>query len=126
MNYLVLTYHKSCGVELTDLEQLKKVVPDNRQKYEKTRRDFKKLVWKNKMIWKEIWQKKTLKMILKLFFRYVNGKCSRRVPIGPLKNRQGELISDIEVMTEVLNNFFSSVFLNTGKLDDVINVLKRD
>src|SRR5215813_932928 len=47
-----------------------------------------------------------------------SGKHSSRVLIGSLKNSQGELINDIEDITEVLNNFFSSVFLNCGKLDE--------
>lgn len=46
----------------------------------------------------------------KAFYAYVNSKRITRTNIGPLKDRTGQLTSDISTMGNILNEFFASVF----------------
>jgi hypothetical protein len=51
----------------------------------------------------------------KNFTRYIKSKMKTRTGIGPLKNNEGQLVSDNKEMACILNNFFSSVFTKEDK-----------
>src|SRR5215813_11252394 len=89
-----------------------------RQKYEESRRNFKRLVWSSKC---EVENRlaKNIDKDPKCFFRYVNCKRANKPPVGPLKNGTGNIIDDNSGMAEELNIFFSSVFLSTGRLSEL-------
>jgi hypothetical protein len=44
------------------------------------------------------------------FYSYVRQRTKSRPSIGPLRNEKREMVSDDQGMTELLNNFFGSVF----------------
>ncbi len=46
----------------------------------------------------------------KSFYAYVQSKSKARVGIGPLKDDRGKVVDDVAEMTELLNNYFASVF----------------
>jgi len=46
----------------------------------------------------------------KPFYRYVSSRTKTRCPVGPLKNEEGEVISDDTEMAEHINEFFCTVF----------------
>ena len=46
----------------------------------------------------------------KSFFKYVRSKSGAKDKIGPLKDNEGNLLTSNEDMSELLNNFFASVF----------------
>ena len=46
----------------------------------------------------------------KSFYAYVRSKQNVRDKVGPLENNSGNIISDGFQMTEILNEYFSSVF----------------
>ena len=48
----------------------------------------------------------------KSFWAYVRSKTKTKETIGPLKNHHGEMIDDDELMCNMLNYFFTSVFTN--------------
>jgi len=52
------------------------------------------------------------------FYSYIKQKTKSRPSIGPLRNEQKEMVSDDQGMTELLNNFFGSVFTR----EDTTNV----
>src|SRR5215813_11536353 len=54
----------------------------------------------------------------KSFFCYANRKGAGKTLIGPFTSDLGDIIDDDFGMAETLNNFFSSVFLRTGKLTE--------
>jgi ribonuclease P/MRP protein subunit RPP40 len=54
----------------------------------------------------------------KSFFAYVRNKSKSKTKIGPLKNDQGELISECSEMSELLNKYFTTVFTS----EDLINI----
>jgi Reverse transcriptase (RNA-dependent DNA polymerase)/Endonuclease-reverse transcriptase len=54
----------------------------------------------------------------KPFFSYLKSRLKNRVPVGPLKTIDGELVADKERMAHLLNSYFSSVFTD----EDVNNV----
>jgi len=89
-----------------------------RQKYEESRRNFKRLVWSKKC---EVENRLATNIDKdpKGFFRYVNCKRANKPSVGPLKNRLGNIIDDNNGMAEELNIFFSSVFLSTGRLSEL-------
>ena len=47
----------------------------------------------------------------KSFFRYVKSKVGTKEKIGPLKDDNGNVLTDVESLGELLNKFFVSVFL---------------
>ena len=51
-----------------------------------------------------------IKKYSKSFYAYVRSKQKVRDQVGPLENNSGNIISDGFQMTEVLNEYFSSVF----------------
>ena len=52
------------------------------------------------------------------FWKYVNDKCKTNVGISSLKDKNGNLITSDKGRAEILNNFFTSVFLK----EDVTNL----
>ena len=46
----------------------------------------------------------------KSFYRYVKSKVGTKEKIGPLKDDNGNVLTDVESMGELLNRFFASVF----------------
>ena len=50
----------------------------------------------------------------KSFYAYVRSKAKAKVNVGPLVNKDGEVISLAEDMSEEFNKFFISVFTNEG------------
>lgn len=46
----------------------------------------------------------------KSFYAYVRNRSKARIKVGPLKNQDGELISDSAGMASLLNKYFASVF----------------
>jgi hypothetical protein len=50
----------------------------------------------------------------KPFFAYLKSKLKSKTPVGPLKTRDGAVISDNAEMAAMLNDFFSSVFTDEG------------
>ena len=83
--------------------------------YEEIRRNFKRLVWNSKS---ELENRLAMNIERdpKSFFRYANRKGANKTLIGPFTSDLGDIIDDDFGMAETLNNFFSSVFLRTGKL----------
>ena len=53
----------------------------------------------------------------KPFFNYVKKKTSSKVAVGPLINRQGEMVSSEADIAEELNTYFSSVFTREDTTD---------
>ncbi len=47
---------------------------------------------------------------IRSFYAYVKQRTKSRPSIGPLRNEKKEMVSDDQNMTELLNNFFGSVF----------------
>jgi len=47
---------------------------------------------------------------LKSFYEYVLSKSRAKVGIGPLLDKLGKLSNDQKIMSEILNDYFSSVF----------------
>ena len=47
----------------------------------------------------------------KSFYKYIKGKRVTRQRVGPLKDQQGHLYADPQEMDEILNEYFSSVFI---------------
>ena len=47
----------------------------------------------------------------KSFYRYVKSKVGTKEKIGPLKDDNGNVLTDVESMGGLLNRFFASVFL---------------
>ena len=56
------------------------------------------------------------------FWKYVNEKCKTNVGISSLKDKKGNLITEDKDRAEILNNFFTSVFLK----EDVSNLPNID
>ena len=46
----------------------------------------------------------------KSFFRYVKSKVGTKEKIGPIKDDNGNVLTDVESMGKLLNKFFASVF----------------
>jgi hypothetical protein len=46
----------------------------------------------------------------KPFFAYLKSQLKSKVPVGPLKNSNGEQVADKKGMADLLNSYFSSVF----------------
>ena len=46
----------------------------------------------------------------KAFYSYIKKKRSNRVTVGPLKNKEGKLVTEDQEMVELLNNHYCSVF----------------
>ena len=62
-----------------------------------------------------------------IFNAYVRSKSKTKTSVGPLKNGDGVLISDDLEMSEILNNYFGSVFAKeilSDKLPEVEQVFK--
>jgi Reverse transcriptase (RNA-dependent DNA polymerase)/Endonuclease-reverse transcriptase len=53
----------------------------------------------------------------KQFFKYLNSKTRSRSCIPPLRNENGEIMTQDNVKAEILNNFFSSVFTNDNNIN---------
>ena len=55
------------------------------------------------------------------FWKYVNDKCKTNVGISSLKDEKGNLITNDKERAEILNNFFTSVFLkeDTSNLPNI-------
>ena len=60
---------------------------------------------------KTTFEKKLASNIKKNFYAYVRSKQKVRDKVGPLENNSGSIISDGFQMAEVLNEYFSSVFI---------------
>lgn len=50
----------------------------------------------------------------RLFNSYIKKKTKTKTSVGPLKNLNGETVTDDQGMSEILNSFFSSVFTDEG------------
>ena len=50
----------------------------------------------------------------RLFNSYIKKKTKTKTSVGPLKNSNGETVTDDQGMSDILNSFFSSVFTNEG------------
>jgi Reverse transcriptase (RNA-dependent DNA polymerase)/Endonuclease-reverse transcriptase len=50
----------------------------------------------------------------KPFYAYLKSKLKNKSPVGPLKLRDGTVVSDSAGMAKVLNDFFSSIFTEEG------------
>jgi hypothetical protein len=46
----------------------------------------------------------------KPFYAYLKSKLKNKTPVGPLKNKQGKIVSGNKEMAEMLNDYFGSVF----------------
>jgi hypothetical protein len=46
----------------------------------------------------------------KPFYAYLKSKLKSKTPVGPLKNKQGKIVSGNKEMAEMLNDYFGSVF----------------
>ena len=53
----------------------------------------------------------------KSFYKYIKGKRVTRERVGPLKDQQGHLCEDPQEMGEILNEYFSSVFIVEKSMD---------
>jgi hypothetical protein len=50
----------------------------------------------------------------KPFYAFLKSKLKNKCPVGPLKTRDGSVVSDSAGMAKILNGFFSSVFTEEG------------
>ena len=76
------------------------------------------MVWKSKKDY-ELRLAQNINSDPKGFFSYASANRKSRSSIGPIEDSSGHLrVNNIE-MAEVLNKFFSSVFLKSGKVDDM-------
>jgi hypothetical protein len=50
----------------------------------------------------------------KPFYAYLKAKTKNRSPVGPMKDDQGNVVSDKMIMAEMLNSYFGSVFTVEG------------
>jgi Reverse transcriptase (RNA-dependent DNA polymerase)/Endonuclease-reverse transcriptase len=50
----------------------------------------------------------------KPFYAYLKSKLKNKSPVGPLKDKNGRVVSDNAEMAKILNGFFSSVFTEEG------------
>lgn len=98
-----------------------------RNNYHNIRREVKKEIRKSKRQY-EIDIARDSKKNPKRFFQYVNNRKPIKNTIGPLTNEEGEIICDSKDMAVILNNFFSSVFINETKNDipNAIDVVHFD
>jgi len=55
-----------------------------------------------------------IKKDTKSFYAYARSKAKAKINVGPLVNKDGEVISLAEDMSEQFNKFFISVFTNEG------------
>ena len=53
-----------------------------------------------------------IKKANKSFYRYVKSKVGTKEKIGPLKDDNRNVLTDVESMGELLNSFFASAFSN--------------
>ena len=53
----------------------------------------------------------------KMFYSYINDGKKGQNKIGPLQNRNGKLVTETGQKTEVLNEYFASVFSDTAAGD---------
>ena len=56
----------------------------------------------------------------KSFYAYVRSKSKTKTSVGPLKNRDGVLISDGLEMSAILNSYFGSVFTKENLSDKLL------
>ena len=60
---------------------------------------------------------KNVKKNPRQFYSYLNNNIKSRAQVGPLKNANGDLVSDSQGMCNILNNFFTSVFTDEDTTD---------
>ena len=53
-----------------------------------------------------------IKTDVKSFYSYVRSKSVTKEKVGPLKDDQGNIITEASAMCKILNEYFSSVFTN--------------
>ncbi len=48
------------------------------------------------------------------FYSYTKGRTKNRAAVGPLRDSQGNTVTEDEAISEMLNNYFASVFTDEG------------
>ena len=76
--------------------------------YKKAQRDTSKEVRRAKRLYKK--NSNNIKTDPKLYYRYTRGKIDVKDGIGPLTDEDGNVIIDNKDMTQVLNQYFTTVF----------------
>ena len=97
---------------------------ENQREYTESRREIKKLIKQSKRR-HEMYIATTSKNNSKTFFKYINKKKNVRSTIGPLKDSDGEIITNDQAMASKLNEYFCSVFNapnNVRQDDDQVNL----
>ncbi len=95
----------------------------NYMEYKKMERNVNKEVRRSKRLFEQNLAKR-IKDDPKAFFAYLNSQRKVKESVGPLKNKEGELITDELGMANILNEFFSSVFTeeDTSQMPEVEEV----
>jgi len=63
-----------------------------------------------------------IKRNLKSFYAYVRSKTKVKEEVGPLKDGENQLVLDNEVMCEIINSYFGSVFTSENVNNDLLEV----
>ena len=87
--------------------------PSLTESYNNARREVKQLIKQAKRNY-EISIAKDSTTNPKKFYKYINSKKNLKSGIGPLINEEGHLITEDKAIATTLNNFFSSVFTQSG------------
>ena len=72
---------------------------------------------------------KDIKVNPKSFYSYVRSKTKVKDVVGPLKDENGDAVTDCERMSELLNDYFGSVFtteVNTKELPEIKTLFNKD
>ena len=93
-------------------------IEGDKEKYIECRRVFKQMVWQSKSNY-EYKLAQNIKRDTKGFYSYASTNKNSRSSIGPIEDTCGQLLVNNIDMARELNKFFSSVFLNSGKLDNL-------
>jgi hypothetical protein len=68
----------------------------------------------------EVKLSQNIKRDSKSFYSYMRSKQKRKTKVGPLKNNQGNIVTDDEETAEILNNYFGSVLTQEDTAKDIV------
>ena len=96
-----------------DLVEYKRAQNRAVKEYRKAKKLFEKNLTKN------------IKNNPKSFYAYCRSKMKTKDVVGPLKNKEGQYVTDNAEMSNILNDFFSSVFTDENRLEELPEVKQK-